>query len=155
MHEWVSQPSFFGSRNSFHDTNSKTSYGNIRPNQSGWNNRQLVFLTWLSILWCVSDRGILAHVRNALRPVFPSFNKIPPFYTFQNLRKIRHLLLMTESEGEWVNYWFDVTKRIYISLTLRKHAFKVDCDVKSGVDPLPPDSVLNKRCLVFRKFWCP
>ena len=28
-------------------TSSKTSYGNIMPHQSGWNNRQLVFLTWL------------------------------------------------------------------------------------------------------------
>ena len=42
-----------------------------------------------------------------------------------------HLLLTTESEGEWVYSWFD------IALTLCKNACKVDCDVKSGIDPLP------------------
>ena len=38
------------------------------------------------------------------------------------MRKPKHLLFTTKSEGEWVYC---------------KHACKVDCDVKSGIDPLP------------------
>ena len=44
------------------------------------------------------------------------------------IKTIPLVLITTEATGH---------KLIYIALTLCKHACKVDCDVKSGIDPLP------------------
>lgn len=58
---------------------------------------------------CFSLKWIYAHVQNALRPFFLLLNKSCHFIHFKTFQKNQSSFFPTESEGEWVYYWFGIT----------------------------------------------
>ena len=53
------------------------------------------------------------------------------------MRKTKHLLFTTESQGEWVYSWFDITNLLCVHVYKEFMQCKSVCDIKSVIDPLP------------------